>query len=333
MRRPSPSSANCKHLVYNSRSGPKDPLVCHMKRAFTLIELLVVIAIIAILAAILFPVFAQAKVAAKKTQSVSNIKQVATGFMIYTADYDDALPSAYSRRNGTLSGYWVGYGGAYPTGWVNNGFYRDDEDNIHWANATEPYRKNPQITEFGGVPTERQPSFVTQRVNGPRPNQITMGMNGLLHHMSMTEIGAPSTVPLLWPAHGNAKHTGVAYSSPWLNCPNASVPCRFNGSSGPQGQTSGLQSGAMWFTDAGGDFTYWIYGRGYPIVRTDTSVRNITVGSPSRTVANNNPFGDPFATYDNVGIEWSFYPCFQAGSTTGVQYWCYFRPDRDLYGQ
>ena len=50
-----------------------------MKRAFTLIELLVVIAIIAILAAILFPVFAQAKLAAKKTTSISNMKQIVFG--------------------------------------------------------------------------------------------------------------------------------------------------------------------------------------------------------------------------------------------------------------
>jgi prepilin-type N-terminal cleavage/methylation domain-containing protein len=61
------------------------------KQAFTLIELLVVIAIIAILAAILFPVFAQAKVAAKKTVALSNAKQVALANMIYMGDYDDAL--------------------------------------------------------------------------------------------------------------------------------------------------------------------------------------------------------------------------------------------------
>lgn len=66
------------------------------KAAFTLIELLVVIAIIAILAAILFPVFAQAKEAAKKTQCLSNKKQVATSTLIYAADYDDYFPmSAY----------------------------------------------------------------------------------------------------------------------------------------------------------------------------------------------------------------------------------------------
>jgi len=59
------------------------------KSAFTLIELLVVIAIIAILAAILFPVFAQAKEAAKRTQCLSNTKQMATGIYMYAGDYDD----------------------------------------------------------------------------------------------------------------------------------------------------------------------------------------------------------------------------------------------------
>ena len=59
------------------------------RRAFTLIELLVVIAIIAILSAILFPVFAQAKRAAKKTVTMSNMRQVSLAAMIYFADYDD----------------------------------------------------------------------------------------------------------------------------------------------------------------------------------------------------------------------------------------------------
>ena len=63
-----------------------------MKRAFTLIELLVVIAIIAILAAILFPVFAQAKLAAKKTQGLAQSKQIGTGLQIYLNDADDTLP-------------------------------------------------------------------------------------------------------------------------------------------------------------------------------------------------------------------------------------------------
>ena len=59
------------------------------RRAFTLIELLVVIAIIAILAAILFPVFAQAKEAAKKTGCLSNQKNIGMAHMLYIGDYDD----------------------------------------------------------------------------------------------------------------------------------------------------------------------------------------------------------------------------------------------------
>jgi len=63
-------------------------------KAFTLIELLVVIAIIAILAAILFPVFAQAKMAAKKTSDLSNVKQSNLGILMYSGDVDDVFPLA-----------------------------------------------------------------------------------------------------------------------------------------------------------------------------------------------------------------------------------------------
>lgn len=70
-----------------------------MKKAFTLIELLVVIAIIAILAAILFPVFAQAKLAAKKTASLSNVKQLGTSFHIYLSDNDDVTPSIWGTND------------------------------------------------------------------------------------------------------------------------------------------------------------------------------------------------------------------------------------------
>ncbi|MCZ7580959.1 MAG: prepilin-type N-terminal cleavage/methylation domain-containing protein [Fimbriimonadaceae bacterium] len=78
-----------------------------MKRAFTLIELLVVIAIIAILAAILFPVFAQAKTSAKVNTSLSNIKQLGLALHMYSTDYDDAIVHDYGTSY-TSTDTWVG---------------------------------------------------------------------------------------------------------------------------------------------------------------------------------------------------------------------------------
>lgn len=74
------------------RQGPR-----RLRRAFTLIELLVVIAIIAILAAILFPVFAQAREAGRKATCISNMKQIGLGLLMYAGDYDETLPWAASN--------------------------------------------------------------------------------------------------------------------------------------------------------------------------------------------------------------------------------------------
>lgn len=97
------------------------------RKAFTLIELLVVIAIIAILAAILFPVFAQAKAAAKKSSCLSNNKQINTGLQIYVTDYDDVFPAGYyyNAPNGP---------GSFDASGIN-----------HWSGVMSPYIKNWRI--------------------------------------------------------------------------------------------------------------------------------------------------------------------------------------------
>lgn len=72
------------------------------KQGFTLIELLVVIAIIAILAAILFPVFARARENARKSSCQSNLKQIGTGLMMYVQDYDETFPTERNRWTGVV---------------------------------------------------------------------------------------------------------------------------------------------------------------------------------------------------------------------------------------
>lgn len=88
---------------------------------FTLIELLVVIAIIAILAAILFPVFAQAKEAAKKATCISNLRQLGMSTMLYLGDSDDLLPDRKDLKSSLPGGYrpWTSWPPSDPrAGWA-----------------------------------------------------------------------------------------------------------------------------------------------------------------------------------------------------------------------
>jgi prepilin-type processing-associated H-X9-DG protein len=101
-----------------------------------LIELLVVIAIIAILAAILFPVFAQAKAAAKKTACLSNNKQIGLGLYQYLIDSDDSLPMA-NYPNPT-----AGYTGPYTEFAWNDG---PGVSQPLWADLILPYTKNKAV--------------------------------------------------------------------------------------------------------------------------------------------------------------------------------------------
>jgi len=85
-------------------------MIARRSRGFTLIELLVVIAIIAILAAILFPVFARAREKARQSSCLSNLKQLGTAMLMYIQDYDERFPNAYISAPG-LTGPVGNYSG------------------------------------------------------------------------------------------------------------------------------------------------------------------------------------------------------------------------------
>jgi prepilin-type N-terminal cleavage/methylation domain-containing protein/prepilin-type processing-associated H-X9-DG protein len=98
------------------------------RNGFTLIELLVVIAIIAILASILFPVFARARENARRSACLSNLKQIGLGLMQYTQDYDEKYPI---QPNGQVP-YYATHDNSTAT-------------NMSWFNAMEPYTKSKQL--------------------------------------------------------------------------------------------------------------------------------------------------------------------------------------------
>ncbi|WP_309714230.1 DUF1559 domain-containing protein [Armatimonas sp.] len=122
------------------------------RAGFTLIELLVVIAIIAILAAILFPVFAQARAKARQASCLSNMKQIGTGLMMYTQDYDEVLPgNSTLGSNGITDPRWPDAATAHSAGlgealgWMQPFSSANPGTHRIWARDIQPYVKNLQI--------------------------------------------------------------------------------------------------------------------------------------------------------------------------------------------
>ena len=136
-----------KFIYLNPAKSPK-------RSAFTLIELLVVIAIIAILAAILFPVFGRARENARRSSCQSNLKQIGLGMLQYSQDYDEQMVR-------------TSYGASFGDGASN-------ADRWKWADAVQPYIKSTQVfdcpsdtdTTFGPPYYYNQPGVGNNDPNG-----------------------------------------------------------------------------------------------------------------------------------------------------------------------
>ena len=194
---------------------------------FTLIELLVVIAIIAILAAILFPVFAQARAKARQATCVSNMKQIGVGIMMYAQDYDECLPgNTPLNTNGLTDPRWPApattahsAGFSEPLGW-NQPYDPSDVGTYRiWARDIQPYIKNLQIfhcpetkprssdgtCSAGGGTCEVSTGNVGNAGNG------NILLNGIVASKALAAITAPADI--IW-AHEVRNYNRVAQEKP-----------------------------------------------------------------------------------------------------------------------
>lgn len=295
------------HQNYNVKvARRKRGAMMQNDRGFTLIELLVVIAIIAILAAILFPVFASAKEAAKKAACISNLKQLGTSVHIYLADSDDQMPLGYEFDSTVPSGRWL-----WSSGTLINQIPTANQQ-PHFGYALRPYGVTQQVLEASGAPL----------VAGFTVNSQTVGtgltFNGLLHDFNAGGIASPSRLPMFWSGRGKANERGIMRSNPVLFCIRSIADggrCQYRPGAGPQtgvsagGGTQGLLGSA------------WIYGRSSVFTMSDTSAVVRTVGaqtSPNRTDRR----VDPYELYQPGGIPTRFW-------SDGFYPWL-FRPDYDF---
>lgn len=294
-----------------------------VRKAFTLIELLVVIAIIAILAAILFPVFAQAKESAKKTAGISNQKQNGTAMIIYSTDNDDLLPHSLIKSS---AGPWqFNLLAEVPVDWRLTNPLTHARHSIYWANAIQPYMKNRELL---GISDGANTTFADPQP-GKTPTKIGANFNGILNTYSLTNIEFPSSVPMLWYGIGRTNRMGQDLAVPALRC-SGNTPCVFNPTGYPDDSLgNGNQFATAWFLP-GHTTSHRVYSNGTVVVRTDSSAKFRRIGRDGGG-AIDNALADPYSNYNASMRATSYRGCRPTGSASTVPYyWCYFRPDVEL---
>jgi prepilin-type N-terminal cleavage/methylation domain-containing protein/prepilin-type processing-associated H-X9-DG protein len=187
---------------------------------FTLIELLVVIAIIAILAAILFPVFAQAREKARAASCLSNLKQISLGLMMYTQDYDEVLAgNQFTAPNNAQ-------GDAGPANLTDIGFMDPDPTKTgrNWGRDTQPYIKNTQIYNCpNSVPRSTwSAGSAYAETTHPQGRNASYMLNGITSTKALAAIPAPADIIYLHEYRFNSRVSQVR------PCPlNAANPTTF----------------------------------------------------------------------------------------------------------
>jgi prepilin-type N-terminal cleavage/methylation domain-containing protein/prepilin-type processing-associated H-X9-DG protein len=178
-------------------------------RGFTLIELLVVIAIIAILAAILFPVFAQARSKARQTACLNGIKQLGTGLTMYAQDYDETLP---------LNDY-VGNGLVPLLGW------RDPRAGDSWCSGIYPYVKNLQIFVCPEAVEHPDPNSPWRGPAKPEDGAVSYLMNYATRGRPLAAVPAPADLIFL---HEGDRRWRVAHCRPRPQTPTSTKYTEIN---------------------------------------------------------------------------------------------------------
>ena len=267
-----------------------------LSRAFTLIELLVVIAIIAILAAILFPVFAQAKLAAKKTTSLSNLKQLGTSAQIYLGDSDDVYPTTFGID--PTGGYTYDRVIPVPADWPGGLTQPElDRNGQIWANNLYPYTKNRGLyMSPAASKVDAKGSFIpASGVPAGIQDASSYTMNGLASGYVSTAVVAAASFPLFWEGNGKVAIRGGATVNPFLFCDDASQPCTYKPSSSTcSTSVNGQQSGYRSTTGIGFD----MYG-GLIYAYADGHAKFVKNGAPNSALTGAKT--DPFWQY-NGGV-------------------------------